>query len=241
MAQPKQTTATTKPKDKNATAEHKEDVYVLVIGFEVNNPQVYRDVDVGKGVKRKVHHVLEDPGHTFMYLTKNLKITFFYSLGPQPGASTMQRAYGKGTPEYGIPGKTRLYRLIINESQYEKMLAKGKAYRADVLAGDRNYNILLNFTCARSARDIIAVGWPGVPKGESLVGKSATLSLDEVVNPYAFYEDIHNKYSNSEIQLGENEEEWSGIMKFSNINPGIRPDPSLNPSSWKVTKKKHEN
>ncbi|WP_145963959.1 hypothetical protein [Chromobacterium phragmitis] len=233
MAQPKQTTATTKPKDKNATAEHKEDVYVLVIGFEVNNPQVYRDVDVGKGVKRKVHHVLEDPGHTFMYLTKNLKITFFYSLGPQPGASTMQRAYGKGTPEYHIPGKTRLYRLIINESQYEKMLAKGKAYRADVLAGDRNYNILLNFTCARSARDIIAVGWSGVPKGESLVGKSATLSFDEVVNPYAFYEDIHNKYPDDEITLEPDEAQWQKIMADGNNPSKETPDPTLNPSSFK--------
>ena len=233
---PKTTTAETKPKDKNAVAKHQEDIYVLVIGFEVNNPQVYREADVGKKTKEKVHYVMEDPGHTFMYLTKNLKITYFYSLGPHVGASTRERAYGQGTPEYHIPGETRLYRLIITEAQYEQMLAKGKEYRADVLAGKRYYNIFQNFTCARSARDIIATGWPGIPKGSSPVGNSIA-AKDDVVNPYALYEDIHNKYSQSEITLPPDEEKWKKIMSEGNIKPGTIPDPTINPSAWQGSSK----
>ncbi|WP_199155619.1 hypothetical protein [Chromobacterium sp. ASV23] len=239
MAQPKITTAKTQPKDKNAVVEHRDDVYVLVIGFEVNNP-VYRETPIEFGVTKKVHYVLEDPGHTFMYLTKNLKVTFFYSLGPHAGASTAERALGKGTPEYPIPGLTRLYRLIITESQYEKMLAKGKEYRADVLAGKRYYNIFKNFTCARSARDIIEAGWPAVPAGGSPIGTPIP-TREDYVNPYAFYEAINGKFPTAEIKLGENEEEWSRIMRFSNDKPGILPDPSLYPASWKVVKKKNEN
>ncbi|MEN3029288.1 hypothetical protein [Chromobacterium amazonense] len=230
MAQPKTTTAKTQPKEKNAVVEHRDDVYVLVIGFEVNSPQVYRETDMGDGTKRKVHYVLEDPGHTFMYLTKNLKITFFYSLGPAHH-DPVRRAYGPGTADFHIPGATRLYRFVLTEAQYEKMLAKGKEYRADVAAGTRYYNVFQNFTCARSARDIIAVGWPSVPKGESVVGNSQ-IAKDMVVNPYAFYEDIHNKYGNSEIQLGENESKWQKIMNKVVQSPGKVTDPTMEKGKW---------
>ncbi|MBP4052021.1 hypothetical protein J9978_21320 [Chromobacterium violaceum] len=239
MAESKQTTAQTKPKDLNATQDHLEDVYNLIIGFEVNTPSAYREVYVIPNGKRKVHYVLEDPGHTFMYLTKNGKITFFYSLGPRPGASTRERAYGQGTPEYKIPGETRLFRFNISEAQHNAMLAKGKAYRADVLAGERYYNIFHNFTCARSARDIIVAGWPNVPKGESFVGKGVV--MDEVVNPYAFYEDIHNKYPQGEIKLGENRDQWKVLMEKGNNAPGTKDDPTRNPSSWQVKRTAHEN
>ncbi|MEJ8676839.1 hypothetical protein [Chromobacterium amazonense] len=238
MAQPKTTTAKTQPKEKNAVVEHRDDVYVLVIGFEVNNPQVYRETDMGDGTKRKVHYVLEDPGHTFMYLTKNLKITFFYSLGPAYH-DPVRRAYGPGTADFHIPGATRLYRFVLTEAQYEKMLAKGKEYRADVAAGTRYYNVFQNFTCARSARDIIAVGWPSVPKGESVVGNSQ-IAKDMVVNPYAFYEDIHNKYGSSEIELGDNERKWKIIMETVYDSPGTYPDPTMNKSSWLFEEKKED-
>lgn len=230
MSQKPTTTATTRPIEKNAVAIHHEDIFNLVIGFEVNNPHAYREAYVVPNGKRKVHYVLEDPGHTFMYLTKNFKITFFYSLGPHAGASTQERAYGQGTPEYPIPGTTRLFRFNLNESQYEKMHAKGKEYRADVLAGKRYYNIFQNFTCARSARDIITAGWPSVPKGTSFVGKGVV--MEDVVNPYAFYEDIHNGYPNSEIQLSSNKAEWKNIMHSSNTTPGKTADPTLAPSAW---------
>ncbi len=234
MAQPKTTTAKTQPKEMNAVVEHRDDVYVLVIGFEVNNP-VYRETPIEFGVTKKVHYVLEDPGHTFMYLTKNLKVTFFFSLGPHVGASTAERMMGKGTPEYKIPGLTRLYRLIITESQYEKMFAKGKEYRNDVLAGKRYYNIFKNFTCARSARDIIAAGWPGVPAGASPIGTPIP-TKEDYVNPYAFYEAIHNKFPNGEVVLPENRGKWQELMSNSNDYPGTEPDPSLYPASWPMKK-----
>ena len=229
MTEQKQTTAVTKPKEQNAVAEHQEDFYNLVIGFEVNEPSAYREVYVAPDGMRKVHYVLIDPGHTFMYLTKNGKITFFYSLGPHPGASSRERAYGLGTPEYRIPGATRLFRFNINETQHNQMLAKGKAYRADVLAGTRYYNIFHNFTCARSARDIIATGWPNVPPGESFIGKGVV--MEGVVNPYAFYDDMSTKYKNSEIQLAAKEKKWKRIMANSNAGK-LEPDPTLNPSTW---------
>lgn len=229
MAELKTTTAKTQAKDKNAVAEHREDVFHLVIGFEVNDPHAYREVYVAPDGMRKVHYVLEDPGHTFMYLTKNLKITFFYSLGPLYHDAT-RRAYGTGTPEYHIPGRTRLFRFNLKESQYEKMLAKGKEYRADVLAGKRYYNIFHNFTCARSARDIIAAGWPSVPEGTSFIGK--VIVMDDVVNPYAFYEDIHKKYADSEIVLEPYERVWQRIMADGNNPSKETPDPTLSPSTF---------
>lgn len=229
MAQPKTTTAKTEPKDKNAVVEHREDIFHLIIGFEVNDPHAYREVYVAPDGMRKVHYVLEDPGHTFIYLTKNLKVTFFYSLGPAYN-NPLQRAYGQGSPEYKIPGDTRLFRFNIGEDQYEKMLAKGKEYRADVLAGARYYNIFQNFTCARSARDIIAAGWPGVPRGSSFIGKGVV--MEDVVNPYAFYEAIHDKYSQGEIRLSQNKTEWRNLMRDGNAFPGKKPDPTLNPAGW---------
>ncbi|MCD5327358.1 hypothetical protein ACFFU8_12375 [Chromobacterium piscinae] len=232
MAESKPTTAQTKPKDLNAVQDHTEDVYNLIIGFEVNTPSAYREVYVVPDGKRKVHYVLEDPGHTFMYLTKNGKITFFYSLGPHIGASTRERAYGQGTPEYKIPGDTRLFRFTISETQHNSMLKKGRDYRADVLKGERYYNIFHNFTCARSARDIIATGWPSVPKGESFIGKGVV--MDEVVNPYAFYEDIHNKYPQGEIRLKADGDEWAILMDKGNSAPGTKDDPTRDPASWGV-------
>ncbi|WP_146042086.1 hypothetical protein [Chromobacterium sinusclupearum] len=229
MAEAKQTTAKTKPKDQNAVAEHQEDFFNLIIGFEVNDPNAYREVYVAPNGMRKVHYVLEDPGHTFMYLTKNGKITFFYSLGPHPGASTRERAYGLGTPEYKIPGATRLFRFNISKAQHDQMLSKGKEYRADVLAGKRYYNIFHNFTCARSARDIITAGWPNVPRGGSFIGKGVV--MEDVVNPYAFYDDISTKYKGSEIQLAAKEKKWQRIMSNSNTGKA-EDDPTLNPSTW---------
>ncbi|GGX85360.1 hypothetical protein [Vogesella alkaliphila] len=231
MAELKKTTAKTQSKDKKAVAVHQEDIFNLIIGFEVNNPHVYREAFVVPNGRRKVHYVLEDPGHTFMYLTKNGKISFFYSLGPHVGASTVERAYGYGTPEYKIPGETRLFRFNISEVQHEQMRAKGKEYRNDVLAQRRYYNIFQNFTCARSARDIIAVGWPGVPKGSSFIGGKGIV-MEEVVNPYAFYEDIHTKYPKGEVVLSHSEDKWKGIMANSNKSPGTIPDPTLIPGSW---------
>lgn len=229
MADPKTTTANTQPKDENAMAIHREDLFHLVIGFEVNDPHAYREVHVFPDGMRKVHFVLEDPGHTFMYLTKNRNITFFYSLGPLYNDAT-RRAYGTGTPEYHITGRTRLFRFNLKESQYEKMLAKGKEYRADVLSGERYYNIFHNFTCARSARDIIAAGWPSVPAGTSFIGKG--IVMDDVVNPYAFYEDIHKRYAAGEIVIEPDEDEWQRIMAEGNKPSKQTPDPTLNPSTF---------
>lgn len=230
MNEPKTTTAKTKPKDKNAVTEHREDVFNLVIGFEVNDPHAYREALVVPNGRRKVHFVMEDPGHTFMYLTKNRKISFFYSLGPHDGASDQERAYGYGTPEYKIPGATHLFRFNLSEAQHDQMLAKGKEYRADVLAQRRYYNILKNFTCARSARDIIAAGWTGVPKGSSFVGVPGIV-LEDVVNPYAFYNDIHTKYPKGEVQLSAKGSKWRQLMLDGNSGK-LPADPTLNPSTW---------
>lgn len=82
------TTGIAKPIEENSYSEHIEDLHFVVIGFEVNHPEVYEkliltdDYDPSIEVETPIHHVASDPGHTFMYLVKRQNATIFFSLGP---------------------------------------------------------------------------------------------------------------------------------------------------------------
>lgn len=208
------------------------DVYHLIVGFEVNKPEVYRTVKNIVGIQWKAHFVLENAGHTFMYLTKNKKITIFFSLGPKH-SNDLQRAYGEGVADYHITEKVRLFRFTINQDAYNRMFKKAKQYRTDVATGESYYNILKNHTCAAASREIIKEGWSSVPLGKSYVSLSMTdnvaVGMPFVVNPYAFYEDMLNEHGNAlcKLPVPANEKFWGNIMikvsKGENVD-----DPSLN-------------
>lgn len=187
----------------NSVTEHIEDSYALVIGFEVDEPEkTYQPIrEVLTGKIEKYHYVVDEPGHTFIYLSKNMKITHFFSLGPlasQDGSEggDLKRIYGRGTPDYWIPGETKLFRFALTKEEYEMLGKNIMIEREQVLSSEKNYKVIGNYTCAATARDIIVSVWPTMPKGESdvvLMGDRQGLELTggvRVVNPYALYDDL---------------------------------------------------
>ena len=187
----------------NSVTEHVEDSYALVIGFEVDEPEKnYRPLrNYLTGKIEKYHYVVDEPGHTFIYLSKNMKISHFFSLGPlasQNGnnGSNLERMYGKGTPDYWIPGETKLFRFALTKEEYEALGKNITEERKQVFSGKKYYKVIGNYTCAATARDIIAPVWPGIPNGESYVVLKGDRQGSEfgggvrVVNPYALYEDL---------------------------------------------------
>ena len=74
--------------------------------------------------------------------------------------------------DYDIPEVTRLFRLNINKSQFDKMHGKIMEYRRKINAGQVKYNASPseNFTCAKTARDVLAAGWTGAPSGAARAG-----------------------------------------------------------------------
>ena len=244
-----------KPIEENSYTEHIEDLHYVVIGFEVNHPEVYEkliltdDHDSSIEVEMPVHQVASDPGHTFMYLVKRQNATIFFSLGPMANDSlrleeyrrennmhlqeeiermigtnpqatlgyelgnTLQRAYGKGTPDYHIPEATKLFKLVIREEQYNELYQKMEIMREEVKNGKRYYNIFNNFTCASAVREILGDTIPNLPQGRSAV----LVGSIHAINPYAFYEDmekfVQGKLVSRKYELGENEKLWNVFLE----------------------------
>lgn len=257
------TTGIAKPLEENSYSEHIEDLHFVVIGFEVNHPEVYQkliltdDYDPSIEVEMPVHDVASDPGHTFMYLVKRQNATIFFSLGPMandplrqeeyraennlysqeeierlikanPSAmlgyelgNSLQRAYGKGTPDYHIPEATKLFKLVIREEQYNELYQKIEMMREEVKKGTRYYNIFNNFTCASAVREILGDTIPALPKGKSAV----LVGHIHAVNPYAFYEDmekfVQGKLVSRKYELKKMKNTWEDFLKAirENENP----------------------
>ncbi|PJG84209.1 hypothetical protein, partial [Conservatibacter flavescens] len=237
----------------NSSSVHIQDRYYLVIGFEVNKPEVYNELiledDYDSSVKITVnmHDVLSDPGHAFMYLVKNKSATIFFSLGPiindserlleinteqrvptkvvnalfrhNPIATTLayvaanakQRMYGRGTSDYRIPEKTKLFKFPIKQEQYSQLYERTRQYKNDIENGVKFYNITNNFTCASVVREIIGTTIPDFPWGRSAV----LIGHIRAINPYALYQDVVTYASDrgiSEVEISESVDIWDQFI-----------------------------
>lgn len=197
----KVTTGRAQRKELRSSTVHIEDDFALVIGFEVEGfEQYFRTLKTFWNNTFNVHYVLDNPGHTFMYLSKNNRVTHFFSLGPEASnhgneGTTKERMHGKGTPDYWISDETRLFRFYLNESEYEILANKIDERRKLIENGDEYYRVIDNHTCASAVHDIIKTVWKDIPAGESRIAYGDKTGLEfsppiNVVNPYAFYHDL---------------------------------------------------
>ena len=130
--------------------------------------------------------------------------------------SNLERMYGKGTPDYWIPGETRIFRFYLNESEYEILANKIDERRKLIENGDEYYRVIDNHTCASAAHDIIKTVWKDIPAGKSRIIYGDKIGLEfspplDVVNPYAFYHDLVEAGFKFRV-LGANKDLWYPVM-----------------------------
>ncbi|PJG84284.1 hypothetical protein [Conservatibacter flavescens] len=126
-------------------------------------------------------------------------------------AHEKQRMYGRGTSDYRIPEKTKLFKFPIKQEQYTQLYERTRQYKNDIENGVKFYNITNNFTCASVVREIIGTTIPDFPWG-----RSAVLSGHiRAINPYALYQDVE-KYASergiSEVEISESVDVWKKFI-----------------------------
>ncbi|MBN6078308.1 hypothetical protein HYE59_12460 [Aggregatibacter actinomycetemcomitans] len=139
---------------------------------------------------------------------ENPAARFGYEMGGQLG-----RMHGRGTPDYHIPERTFLFRILISENYYNQLYTRVEKVRSDVLSGKENYSIFDNNTCAKAVRyDAIGDVLPGLPWGRS----ATVLHQIRAINPYAFYDQmkefkkVHKHMLEYEIK--DNEKAWDDFI-----------------------------
>jgi hypothetical protein len=197
---------------KHPTTEHNVDVYIVTVGFEVNKPAAFTcqtasliDRAIGVGKEYCTQNLDVDYGHAFFYVTKNSKITAFFSFGPdgagKMGVAALRR---KGTSDYLVTEATKLFRLLITKGSYDLILQETAKIREEIRTGKQKYNASVNDTCAETARDILKKGITNLPKGTSGVSKSGITVVD-AINPYMWYRNFkkagYAEYSLKHIPL----------------------------------------
>ncbi|MCW9718661.1 hypothetical protein [Avibacterium sp. 21-599] len=137
MPTPIITKTKTQPIENNSYTIHAEDAYFLVLGFEVNkspltNLNFEEEMNKNEGddnqpqqsayqripleddwgdieIDMPVHQVLTDPGHAFMYLTKNLNATIFLSVGPLANDAERLAEYRK---KHQLPNQEQINQML---------------------------------------------------------------------------------------------------------------------------------
>ncbi|MFZ7231140.1 hypothetical protein ACLSZN_10450 [Avibacterium avium] len=141
MTTPIITKSKTQPIENNSYTIHAEDAYFLVLGFEINkspltNPDFEEEMkqnqeednkpqrsaykkssieddvvgDIGQEIP--FHNALTDPGHTFMYLVKNLNATIFLSVGPLVNDAERLDEYRKA---HQLPDEEQINQILAKQ------------------------------------------------------------------------------------------------------------------------------
>ncbi|AOA57355.1 hypothetical protein [Acinetobacter larvae] len=121
------------------TSVIKIDQYYLVVGFEVNVPQAYRNAKTTLSRKIEKHQFMDgngvwDWGHAFFYIVKNEAVYCFFSYGPSIDKSEAQargeRKTGGGsiigtsaTCQYDIGEVAQLFTVDIDKETADKIKA----------------------------------------------------------------------------------------------------------------------
>lgn len=178
--------------------------YILTVGFEVNYPNAYIN---------GVQDLSVDYGHAFFYITKDNKVTVFFSFGPDglatPGKLTDEYSGPRpGNTSYSIGEISVLYRLTITENQAVNVKKAADAFTQKINSGIEHYNASMNDTCAETARDILDEGGVSTPDGS---GPIKGIGIDWIttnvsfVNPYKWNEGFSNKYGVGINYYGESD------------------------------------
>ena len=219
---PTQKAVTTSKTSKTHPTENK--VYwqhSIVVGFEVNNPKAFKCVKkeiandsfggaYGVMVDVCTQDLLIDPGHAFCYLVEGDKVTNFLSFGPA-GGDFKAAIGGQGTPNYPIPQKTKLFRIIISQSIYVALMKDISAMRQKITDGTEPYRGLSNDTCAETVRQVLAKHISKLPIGHSNVSLNI-LTPVHAVTPYGWHDNF-KKAKYTEYEIDADGDLWRDIMK----------------------------
>lgn len=205
--------STTSPKDNKTRAEVVVDDYYVVIGFEVNKSEAFKDEtqDLGK-----------DYGHAFFYLVKNKKVVKSFSFGPKgPGkigwfdsggiggvdnkydtGAVLKDGYKDsrpGSPDYHISEPVKVFKLKLTPKQARDLITETDLVREKINSGKQKYTAFMNDTCAETARDILKSANIDTPSGSGKIKHSgvASFPIAYAVNPYMWH---HNFIKNGNTE-----------------------------------------
>jgi hypothetical protein len=175
--------------------EVKADSYYLVVGFEVNYPDAYKD---------HTHNLDVDYGHAFFYSAKNAIVTQMFSFGPigqgkvgwlDSGTTTgapVKDGYAdarQGTPDYVLSEDIRIFKIELNAGEAERVMAETKLMREKIVSGEQKYTAWVNDTCAETAKQVLENAKIKTPSGSGSVSKG-DLTIAYAVNPYRWHENF---------------------------------------------------
>jgi hypothetical protein len=208
------------------TTTHTPDIYAVIVGFEVNAPDIAFKNDIQKlGV---IEDGSGDYGHAFFYITKNGRIMQFFSFGPMGNGPKGKAYMGRGgNPDYTIGETVRLFRLLIQQSSYDIVLKETNKIRNEILKGrvtytrggpvvtKQKYTAIVNDTCAETARDILIKGITNIPNGTGPVDATfygSYIPVINAVNPYMWHRNFKRAgYPEVEVRVGK--VNWNKRMK----------------------------
>lgn len=178
------------------------DDYYVVIGFEVNKPDAFKD---------NIQDLAIDYGHAFFYIVKNKRVTKAFSFGPtvrgktgwfDKGEPIGRNAYNRGafikdgnrnarpgSPDYPITETIKAFRILLTLKQGRALEKETDTIRQEIFEGKQEYTAYMNDTCAETARDILEEAEVSTPDGAGKVKNSAiaSFSIAYAVNPYMWH------------------------------------------------------
>lgn len=178
------------------------DDYYVVVGFEVNHPDAFKD---------KIHDLGIDYGHAFFYIVKNKKVSKLFSFGPggrgkvgwlDKGNQLVPNGYDRGAAikdgyqnsrpgdaDYAITETVKAFKVPLSQKQGIDLEAETDAVRKKIRDGKQRYTAYINDTCAETARDILTDANVSTPEGAGKIKHSgiAPFSVAYAVNPYMWH------------------------------------------------------
>ena len=215
-------TATTK------RAEVKIDDYYLVVGFEVNMAMAFVD---------NTHDLGISYGHAFFYLVKNKMVTKSFSFGPSgsgkigwfnAGAAGEGNKYNTGaklkngyinarpgTPDHAITEPVKAFRIKLTLVQAKNLEIQVDKIRMEIQNKKYKYNVIVNDTCAESAKEVLDDSGIDTPSGSGSIKDSKRFSfvITSAVNPYQW----HHNFK----QAGHKEVVFKPPSVMDPTNPGV--------------------
>jgi hypothetical protein len=191
--------STTTPTTDTKRKEVKVDDYYVVVGFEVNNSDAFKD---------QTHDLAADYGHAFFYVVKNQVVASIFSFGPGEfgkdgwfgkGNSSTPNMYNVGAviknrynnsrlgkSNYGVTEVVNGYKVPLTLTQGVLLIAENEKMRTKVALGKERYTAYLNDTCAETARDLLKSAGIDTPSGKGKVKHSGFVDLvvASATNPY---------------------------------------------------------
>jgi hypothetical protein len=192
---------TSPSEDKKRKEVQLQDIYYIVIGFEVNKP-AFADETLDLSV---------DYGHAFFYLGRNNTIQLSFSFGPDgigkigwfdKGGHRESNVYNigalikdgaadarPGTADYGMDEAISAFKIPISAKQANDLTINTNDMRKKIRDRKQKFTAWVNDTCAETARDILNESGIETPSGSGWVKRSKTIDfpIAYAVNPYKWH------------------------------------------------------